>query len=93
MDPRIADPSLPSRPPGERLEPEPASASAQQGGFVYGGTVQTYSYVAGYGYFPVIFGLNWQSSSIMDVVPMSSRRMSFVVLIMAFFVLLSMVLM
>eukprot|EP00439_Symbiodinium_sp_Y106_P056748 s1206_g7.t7 len=77
-DPRNSYPNLPARPPGERPEPEPASVLALQA-FQHGGTPESYGFTAGQGFYPVIFGLNWQGASLLEA-PSSSKRFSFSIL-------------
>ncbi|CAE7450954.1 RNF5 [Symbiodinium sp. CCMP2592] len=77
-DPRNSYPNLPARPPGERPEPEPASVLALQA-FQHGGTPESYGFTAGQGFYPVIFGLNWQGASLLEP-PSSSKRISFSIL-------------
>eukprot|EP00913_Durusdinium_trenchii_P028842 g27044.t1 len=74
-DPRNSYPDLPSRPPGERPEPEPASVLALQA-FQNGGLPESYGYTSGQGFFPVIFGLNWQGSSLLEG-PATSKWLSY----------------
>ncbi|CAJ1345204.1 unnamed protein product, partial [Effrenium voratum] len=74
-DPRNSYPNLPSRPPGERPEPEPASVLALQA-FQNGGVPESFGYTAGQGFFPVIFGLNWQGASLLEPPP-SSKSLSY----------------
>eukprot|EP00434_Breviolum_minutum_P045925 symbB.v1.2.041286.t1/scaffold8016.1/size8171/1 len=74
-DPRNSYPNLPSRPPGERPEPEPASVLALQA-FQNGGIPESYGYTSGQGFFPVIFGLNWQGPSLLEP-PSTSKALSY----------------
>mmetsp|Transcript_43375 Transcript_43375/g.80784 ORF Transcript_43375/g.80784 Transcript_43375/m.80784 type:complete len:175 (-) Transcript_43375:15-539(-) len=74
-DPRNSYPNLPARPPGERPEPEPASVLALQA-FQNGGIPESYGFTAGQGFFPVIFGLNWQGASLLEA-PSSSKTLSY----------------
>ncbi|CAE8628751.1 unnamed protein product, partial [Polarella glacialis] len=77
-DPRNTYPDLPARPPGERPEPEPASVLALQA-FQNGGVPESYGYSAGQGYFPVIFGLNWQGASLLEA-PSSAKSLSYMLI-------------
>merc|ERR1719491_2044301 len=81
-DPRNTYPNLPARPPGKRPEPEPASVLAMQT-FANGGVPDSYGYTAGHGYFPVIFGLNWQGASLLEA-PTVSKSASYTILGLAF---------
>lgn len=81
-DPRNSYPNLPSRPPGERPEPEPASVLALQA-FQNGGIPESYGYTSGQGYFPVIFGLNWQGASLLEA-PSTSKTLSYALLGLSF---------
>merc|ERR1719362_2400466 len=74
-DPRNTYPDLPERPRGERPEPEPASVLAMQT-FSNGGVADSYGYSAGHGYFPIMFGLNWQGASLLDP-PTTSKSLSY----------------
>ena len=74
-DPRNSYPNLPSRPPGERPEPEPASVLALQA-FQNGGLPESYGYTSSFGFFPVIFGLNWQGASLLEA-PATSKTFSY----------------
>mmetsp|Transcript_33220 Transcript_33220/g.51697 ORF Transcript_33220/g.51697 Transcript_33220/m.51697 type:complete len:189 (+) Transcript_33220:54-620(+) len=80
-DPRTLQPTLPSRPPGERIEPvSPPPELAES--FTYGGTARNYTFSAGYGQFPVICSLVFRGSSLLDV-PMASRKAKLVVSVLA----------
>eukprot|EP00927_Polykrikos_kofoidii_P044975 TRINITY_DN38849_c0_g1_i1.p1 TRINITY_DN38849_c0_g1~~TRINITY_DN38849_c0_g1_i1.p1 ORF type:complete len:173 (-),score=12.16 TRINITY_DN38849_c0_g1_i1:43-561(-) len=74
-DPRNMHPDLPSRPPGERPEPEPASVLAMQT-FSNGSVAESFGYSTGQGYFPVVFGLNWQGASLFEG-PATSKKTSY----------------
>lgn len=76
-DPRNTFPDLPARPPGERPEPEPASVLAMHT-FANGGVPDSYGYVSGDGYFPLLFGLNCQGVSSLQ--SPSSRRTSHMIM-------------
>merc|ERR1719247_3709448 len=87
-DPRSSNPSLPLRPPGERLEPEsppPEMADA----FAYGGTARAYSFSSGYGQFPVVCSMVFNGSGIFHI-PMASRKARLVVIAVACVALFSM---
>mmetsp|Transcript_37328 Transcript_37328/g.107589 ORF Transcript_37328/g.107589 Transcript_37328/m.107589 type:complete len:166 (+) Transcript_37328:2-499(+) len=90
-DPRASDPSLPARPAGERLEPEPPLPGAAEP-MAYGGTARQYSFSAGYGHFPVVCALVFRGASLLDA-PMASRRAQLAVGALAGLAVLSMALM
>eukprot|EP00931_Biecheleriopsis_adriatica_P088622 TRINITY_DN62900_c0_g1_i1.p1 TRINITY_DN62900_c0_g1~~TRINITY_DN62900_c0_g1_i1.p1 ORF type:complete len:203 (-),score=16.65 TRINITY_DN62900_c0_g1_i1:47-574(-) len=77
-DPRNLYPDLPARPPGERPEPEPASVQALMA-FQNGGVPESYGYTANQGYYPVLFGLNWQGASLLEA-PSSSTSFSYILI-------------
>mmetsp|Transcript_56462 Transcript_56462/g.146759 ORF Transcript_56462/g.146759 Transcript_56462/m.146759 type:complete len:177 (+) Transcript_56462:82-612(+) len=70
-DPRHTYPDLPLRAEGEAPEPEPASAHAARG--PAGGSVPARGYAPGHGYFPVLFGLNWQGASLRELPAVGGR--------------------
>mmetsp|Transcript_21825 Transcript_21825/g.40157 ORF Transcript_21825/g.40157 Transcript_21825/m.40157 type:complete len:181 (-) Transcript_21825:50-592(-) len=77
-DPRNVYPDLPARPPGERPEPEPASILGMQT-FAHGGVPESYGYSAGFGYYPAVFGMNWQRGSILEP-PSTSKSTSYLII-------------
>eukprot|EP00440_Ansanella_granifera_P060679 gb/GFBE01065766.1/.p1 GENE.gb/GFBE01065766.1/~~gb/GFBE01065766.1/.p1 ORF type:complete len:180 (+),score=14.57 gb/GFBE01065766.1/:1-540(+) len=77
-DPRNSYPDLPARPRGERPEPEPASVLALQA-FQHGGVPESYGYKSSQGYFPILFGLNWQGASLFER-PESAKSVSYMMI-------------